>query len=152
MTQDVSTELVDYEADDVLIKGVITTLLASYPKRVGEEATSQYVYALRCACRGAPASVLKAMLDPITGLVGQCPFLPTAAEIRKFIVGKAIEADRLRRLARENRPRIEKEFRLTDEERAARIAKLTQLRGTMVEYSVKDRAERMANMFKRRRA
>jgi hypothetical protein len=148
MTQDVTTEVA---ADEGQIKAVITTLLASYPKRVAEEASQQYIASLRGACYGSPVSILMAMLDPITGVVGKCPFIPTAAEIRKFIEGKEIERDRLVRLSRMNL-RLEKSYELTPEERAARIAKLREVRGKLVQHSDADRAERMANMFSRHRA
>jgi hypothetical protein len=143
----ISTELA---ADEPAIAATVAAMLSSYPTRSDDRPSKTYVKQLIGACRDATPAMLRAMLDPRTGIPGRHPYLPTCADLRAFIAEQRAEAARMS--ARVATPLIEKEFKLSAEERAARIAKLRAVRGKLVQHSDADRAERMANMFSRHRA
>lgn len=73
-------------ATEAQAKRAIAVLLAAYPNagRTNEEAMTQFVRILERALEPYPAEVLAEMVNPRTGIVSECDFLPSVSQIKRW--------------------------------------------------------------------
>jgi hypothetical protein len=63
---------------------LVAIMLGSYPPRSGNEGTDAYLDAIEKALLEEPREVAIDCMDPVHGIVRQCTFIPTVAEIHAW--------------------------------------------------------------------
>jgi hypothetical protein len=73
-------------ANQAHIKRTIAVLLAAYPKAndTDRESMTQFLKLVEKILEVYPGEVLEALIKPRTGIMSQCQFFPSIAEIKKF--------------------------------------------------------------------